>query len=68
MSEEIKMTQDRVNCFQCSHFFITWDKNFPHGCKVYGFKTRQLPSTAVQQASGAGCAAFQPKKTNRKHE
>lgn len=53
--------QERINCFQCCHFFITWDKSFPNGCKVFGFKTKQLPSVAVQQASGAECAAFQQK-------
>lgn len=68
MEAETKPAQDRVNCFQCFHFFITWDKTFPHGCKVYGFKTKQLPSIAVQQASGAGCAAFQPKQQNRRSD
>ncbi len=61
MIEDSKMKPERINCFHCSHFFITWDKSFPNGCKAFGFKTRQLPSISVQQASGARCAAFQPK-------
>ncbi|NLW47497.1 MAG: uracil-DNA glycosylase [Firmicutes bacterium] len=62
------MNPERINCFQCNHFYITWDKNFPHGCRVFGFKTRQLPSVSVKQASGADCAAFQPKPSISKSE
>ncbi len=69
MTEETGMNQKRIDCFQCRHFFITWDKTFPNGCKVFGFKTKQLPSVAVQQASGAFCAAFQLKgKPNRTNQ
>lgn len=55
------MEAKRINCFQCRHFYITWDQNFPNGCKAFGFKTKQMPAIAVQQASGAPCAAFEPK-------
>lgn len=63
MTAGTEMNQERINCFQCRHFFITWDKSFPNGCKVFGFKTKQSPSVAVLQASGAKCAAFQPKES-----
>lgn len=61
MIKETEPKPERINCFQCRHFFISWDKAFPNGCKIFGFKTKQMPSVAVKQASGAECAAFQQK-------
>ena len=51
----------RVDCFQCKHFYVTWDPRFPRGCKVFGFKTRQLPSVAVFSSSGEPCEGFERK-------
>lgn len=50
-----------INCFKCKHFYVTWNENFPRGCKVFGFKTRQIPSILVWEASGKSCSAFQEK-------
>jgi len=50
-----------IDCFQCRHFYITWEVNQPRGCKAFGFKTTQLPSVVVQEASGAPCLKFSPK-------
>ncbi|MEK4027665.1 MULTISPECIES: uracil-DNA glycosylase [Bacillaceae] len=52
---------EKVNCFQCKYFFVTWDHKSPRGCRAYGFKTRQLPSAFVLQASGHPCRQFTPK-------
>nr|WP_097157187.1 uracil-DNA glycosylase [Bacillus oleivorans] len=46
---------------QCQHFYVTWDTRFPRGCRVYGFKTRQLPSVEVFRASGMKCLKFEKK-------
>lgn len=51
----------RIDCFQCQHFFITWDANQPRGCKAFGFKTKQLPSVVVLESSGEPCLKFFPK-------
>lgn len=51
-----------VNCFQCCHFYVTWDPKHPRGCKAYGFKTRELPSAVVMRSSGMECMKFEPKK------
>ncbi|AYC28774.1 uracil-DNA glycosylase [Paenisporosarcina cavernae] len=52
----------RINCFECQHFFITWDQRNPRGCKAFGFKTKELPSAVVRRASGMECAKFTPKQ------
>ena len=55
------MTNESINCFKCKHFYITWDKSFPNGCKVFGFKSRNMPSAAVFESSGQNCQAFEKK-------
>ncbi|MDP3683464.1 MAG: uracil-DNA glycosylase [Ignavibacteria bacterium] len=56
-----------VNCRQCAHFYITWDRNFPYGCKAFGLKTKRIPSAEVYLSSGKECLKFQ-KKENQKDQ
>jgi hypothetical protein len=58
-------SERKVNCFQCRHYFVTWDPDFPRGCKAYAFKTHMMPSALVYSSSGHPCLKFEP-KANRK--
>jgi hypothetical protein len=58
-------TGNRVNCFQCRHFFVTWDPDCPRGCKAYEFKTHQMPSAVVYSSSGQPCLKFEPKQQQK---
>lgn len=51
-----------INCRNCIYFYITWDRNFPNGCKLYGFKSKQMPNILVYQSSGSRCTSFKSKK------
>ena len=51
----------RINCRRCEFYFVTWEKNKPHGCKAYGFKSQQIPSLVVFQSSGTDCSLFKQK-------
>ncbi|WP_304544245.1 uracil-DNA glycosylase [Sulfurimonas microaerophilic] len=51
----------RINCRRCEYYFVTWEANQPHGCKAYGFKSKQLPSMVVFSSSGVPCSLFQEK-------
>ncbi len=53
---------NRVDCFQCEYFAVTWDANFPRACKLYGFKSAGIPSATVFKASGAKCMGFVAKE------
>ena len=55
------MDRNNINCHQCKYFYITWDKNFPKGCKFFGFKTDNLPSISVLESSGEPCHGFAQK-------
>ena len=49
------------DCMNCRHFFVTWEKTHPRGCRAYGFKSRQMPSMVVLSQSGTPCLSFDQK-------
>ena len=56
----------RIDCRRCEHYYVTWDKKHPHGCRAMGFKSMQLPSLVVDKTTPAvGCLAYK-KKVKRK--
>lgn len=57
---------DNINCIKCKNYYVTWDNSFPKGCKLFGFKSRQLPSVLVKQATGSECKNFEEKLKNSK--
>lgn len=50
------------NCSKCRYYYVTWDKNMPHGCKIYSLKTNTIPSKVVEKQSGQPCLGFEEKK------
>jgi len=58
-------TDHPVDCFACRHFYVTWDPDFPRGCRVMGFKSREIPSQVVRRASGMECLRFEPAPRRR---
>ncbi len=55
------MENKNVNCRGCKHFYITWDKLSPYGCKSMGFKSKTMPSVIVTQTTGKTCLSFHSK-------
>ena len=52
-----------IDCHKCEYYFVTWDKNFPHGCRGMDFKSRQIPGIVVRKSnSGRDCLLFKVKK------
>lgn len=51
-----------ILCTRCSHYYVTWDKRFPYGCKAMGFKSERYPCRVVQETSGTECQMFEQKK------
>ncbi|MBF0161691.1 MAG: uracil-DNA glycosylase [Magnetococcales bacterium] len=50
-----------IDCQRCRHFHVTWDPQFPRGCRAMGFKTSQWPWMEVLRSSGEPCLNFQEK-------
>jgi len=57
--------RNKINCFQCVHFAITWETKFPRCCRLFGFKTAKMPSVSVLESSGEPCAGFERKAPAR---
>ena len=56
------MNSEKIDCMKCEYFVVTWNPEFPRGCKLYGFRTMSIPSIEVFKASGEECAGFTAKK------
>lgn len=52
------MTNEKINCQKCIYFYVTWDPSYPKGCKLYGFKSMNLPYILVKQSTGLPCDKF----------
>ena len=47
------------NCLKCRHFHVTWDPAFPRGCRVFGIKSKRMPSLVVKENTGHHCPSFE---------
>ncbi len=56
-----KKAPPRIDCRRCVHFYVTWDKNMPFGCRGHGFKSAQIPSQVVFASSGTACLLYRLK-------
>jgi hypothetical protein len=59
---------ESIDCFTCKYFYITWEKNFPYGCKALGFKSKSMPSGEVFMASAQECLKFEQKPEIQKRK
>ena len=57
-----------VSCRRCRHYYVTWDKHFPNGCRAIGFKSKSSPSSRVLTASGIECQLFLRKEPGKEGE
>jgi hypothetical protein len=58
----VTQEKEKIDCFTCRHFYVTWDKKHPKGCRAMGFKSREMPSIAVFESSGMKCLRYKPKE------
>lgn len=58
----VEMNVKKINCRNCNYYNITWDNNFPYGCKLFGVKSKQMPSIIVYQSIGKPCEHFMKKQ------
>lgn len=53
--------ENKINCFKCEFFFITWERERGRGCKAFKIKSKEMPSSMVYRASGTACLKYKPK-------
>ena len=37
------------NCNNCAHFYVTYKKNFPYGCKAFGVISKNNPYLEIKK-------------------
>ena len=52
----------RPDCFRCKDFHVTYDRDFPYGCRKMAFKSRRLPALEVSSATGEACVSFEARR------
>lgn len=51
-----------AKCRDCKHFYITFDRATPYGCKAYQIQSAIQPSQVVKRANnGQDCIGFSQK-------
>lgn len=45
-------------CLTCTYYRVSWDPRFPRACKVFGLKSRALPSHVVYRSTRTHCPAY----------
>ena len=52
----------KKECRNCKHYFITFDRHTPYGCKVYQIKSARNPLQVIksQLPAGSECLGFEP--------
>jgi hypothetical protein len=55
------MNEEKPVCQRCRYYFVTWQADFPHGCKAFDMKSKTLPCLEVQIISKQDCLKFEPK-------
>jgi len=65
---EKETNKKAIKCRECVHFYITWDKHYPKGCRAMGFKSIEMPSIVVYKSSGVECLKFEMKQARGKRQ
>jgi len=62
-----KKQNKEIKCLSCQHYYITYDRYFPYGCRSAGFKSRLLPSMEMFANSGLPCQLFKEKPESKEN-
>ena len=46
-------------CLRCLWYAVSWDPAFPHSCRQFGIKSRELPSVSVLRNTGQPCPSWE---------
>ena len=46
-------------CSRCRHHFVTYEPALPHGCRLFGMRSRAMPCHIVREETGRDCQGFE---------
>ena len=50
-----------INCFRCKYFYITWNIEYPKGCRKFCFESDSLPTIFLKKCNIPVCPFFKDK-------
>jgi hypothetical protein len=53
------------DCRRCAHYYITYETQWPHGCRAFELKSARLPHLVVLENSGAHCQGFTERESGQ---
>ncbi|WP_374327018.1 hypothetical protein [Azonexus sp.] len=56
--QESEIGRALPRCRYCRHYFITFDRHFPYGCRALEFRSAREPARDVLESSGQPCHYF----------
>jgi hypothetical protein len=60
------MTVMPIDCHKCTYYYVTWNPDFPHGCRAMGFESRRYPVNEVRSImNGKDCLLFIDRKKSK---
>ncbi len=65
MKNNYKGNSSLKTCNGCFFYYITHIQQRPHGCKKFGFLSKNLPYLVVKQSSGTECAYYTSKRISQ---
>lgn len=63
VSQARRVTSPAPSCRGCRFHYITYEEEWPYGCRAFEFKSRRLPSLVVLESSGEPCRAFEARSS-----
>jgi len=60
------MNKNQIHCLKCIHYYSTHEPQTPRGCKLYGFKTQNIPAIVVKKQTGSECLGFELRQIKNK--
>ena len=56
------MSDNKIHCLRCKHYYSTHDPYLPRGCRLYKFKTKNIPAIIVKKETGKDCLGYEMRK------
>ena len=56
----------QTNCNNCIHFYVTYKRSFPYGCRAFGIVSKKNPYLEIKKVSSTNCALFSKRIKNDK--
>ena len=54
-------SEEKINCFRCKYFYITWNIEYPKGCSKFCFESDSMPTDFLEKCNIPICPFYKDK-------